>query len=612
MTQAVIQTGNGKSQAVVMSVGRGRDWAFCAAAVGILALLYLVLWNGYWSAGGDSPYYIGIARNLVAHNFSLKSGHFLNGNFVASSPPGWPLVLAAAMKVSSRFLFLNLVPLACMLIAAGLWYWVLRRFTTPGKSLLIVVLSGILYNSYSSSNQLRSEALFCALFSGALVVAFQIAEDRGRWWRMVLLLALCAGMVQARYAGMPAWIVIGAALLSGKSNFKWDRRSWAVALSLAVTLSTFVGMRYLLQKVLPPPPIHKSALQDEIARRLPAFSDEPTMLSVTSNRGILAYTRQSLLGGQWITGLLWEPTHISVTSGPLAIVMNVFGWAIVGIYTIYLVALARQRQWLLVGVSICALSIIARWTSPNPRYLVNLAPAIILGIWMGLHRLSEWTKRHWAVRACIPVFLGSVVLCNLALFAVDAYIARSGDFYHLFNAGETEQLLSCSAYVNTLGIRDGEIATNQNYVNLNRVRVNGLGWRGLTMLTDRNIQVVPAAEATARKRPKNGKTPAGNKISAERQAVLDLIERMGDGQPVPGNRALVEYMQLQHIRFYVYRPPVSPWRAWHFRVGWWQARVTKKPVVENPGWELYELRGSKLVKIEFPAVSHWPTRVPGM
>src|ERR1051325_11667980 len=72
-------------------------------------------------------------------------------------------------------------------------------------------------------------------------------------------------------------------------------------------------------------------------------------------------------------------------------------------------------------------------------------------------------------------------------------------------------------------------------------------------------------------------------------------------------------LQGSNVKFCLYRPPVSPWRALHFKIRWVQEKLTgKKDIPENPSWALYELSKDSARKVELPAVSDWPRRVPGM
>ena len=78
------------------------------------------MYNPYWVPGGDSELYIAVGRSWAT---GLR--HTFNGQFVSICPPGWPLLLAAAMKISPSFGFLKLITIGCMTFVLGLWYWFL-------------------------------------------------------------------------------------------------------------------------------------------------------------------------------------------------------------------------------------------------------------------------------------------------------------------------------------------------------------------------------------------------------------------------------------------------------------------------------------------------------
>ena len=67
------------------------------------------------------------------------------------------------------------------------------------------------------------------------------------------------------------------------------------------------------------------------------------------------------------------------------------------------------------------------------------------------------------------------------------------------------------------------------------------------------------------------------------------------------------------MRYYLYYPPVSPWRVWHFRMPWLQRMVTGETAIpNNPHWVLYALEDGRAVKVDPPPSGDWPTRLPGL
>lgn len=593
---------------------RRQDLVYCALLLLILLAFYLLLQNGRWFSGPDTAFYISIARNIA-----LGRGFVFNGGAVARTPPGWPLALAGAMKISPSFLFINLLPMACVLAAAGIWYFCLRRLVAPARAFAIMLLSGMLFWWYCSTVQLRSEALFSLCFAAALLLAWQVAEGRAQSWRIALLVLACAAMVLVRYAGLLGWAVVGAVVVSGQLRPALNRQWISLALTLAVTVALFFSTRHILTKVLPPqvvapPPTTAPAAAADAAPRgpldawSPEMSEEPRVLGLMPGKGLADYAQQVLSAGQWLTGLLWMPSHVAVSSKALGALVGLFGWFLLLVLAVYLLTQACQRQWALIGVAIYSGLIILRWRGSNPRYLMPVAPLLLLGLWMGFEHLANTLRRPALARLFrlgVPLLLSSVGLCNLGLYAVDAFIARSPDFYHRYYAGEVEDLVGAAKYLHTQNVADGQIAVNAQYINLNRTRPNGFGMRGLVMLMDKGIRVIPNSTSFGQNKKLAPERLKANKRKANRV----LIDGIGSGEP---NANLIKYALKNGIRYYVYRPPISPWRAWHFRVGFLQQRLTGKPVQENPGWILYDLKDAKATEINLPTATDWPTRVPGM
>src|SRR5438034_1147540 len=152
-----------------------RVWAITVA---VIAAAYLLLVNPYWVPGGDSELYLAAGRSLAQGH-----GYKFNGQLINISPPGWPLVIAGALKLLPSFALIKFITLACMLGAMSLWYWLLLRFTSPTMASIVTLATAIGSHVYSLSFWAHSDALFCLIALGAMVVACQINENRSpiRW-----------------------------------------------------------------------------------------------------------------------------------------------------------------------------------------------------------------------------------------------------------------------------------------------------------------------------------------------------------------------------------------------------------------------------------------------
>ena len=106
------------------------------------------------------------------------------------------------------------------------------------------LLSASISHAYTLSFWLHSDPLFALLCVAAILVAFQINERRGGlWWRLPLLLLLCAMTVLVRWLGVANWVLVAGALLQGQNLLAmWqrpDRRWVAMLLAGVITAGTF-------------------------------------------------------------------------------------------------------------------------------------------------------------------------------------------------------------------------------------------------------------------------------------------------------------------------------------------------------------------------------------
>ena len=129
------------ADSATMSESMRRDLLGCVGLAFILAALYALGQNGQWMpSGSDGAYYLGTARSLAIGN-----GYLWAGEPVVMVPPGWPLFIAAVLRVSTSFLVLNLVQLLLLVGAAVMWYRVLRRLTTSTVAFAICLTAGVLF-----------------------------------------------------------------------------------------------------------------------------------------------------------------------------------------------------------------------------------------------------------------------------------------------------------------------------------------------------------------------------------------------------------------------------------------------------------------------------------
>ena len=541
-----------------------RPWKPGLLLVLILGLFYGALQNGLWVPVSDGDAYLAIARNLAT-----GKGFVFNGFVVEAMPPGWPFFLAGAMKISGSFLFLNLLPMALMLIALLLFYRLLLRLTTPGRALAVCLVTGILSHVYHRTFMLHSEALFCVIATAALLLALQVNEGRRATWRIPLLLILCVFSVVVRWAGVLMIPVVAAALLNGRRRLRLDR-FWATAVIAGILmLGTFFALRMELKEIEPGAPAPKDA---------GSYATRPHTLVGRVMKG----PRRLLSSGRWYAGLLAEPLHLGMSLKPVAVAGNLAGWGLIALFVLGMIPFLRERNWLLLGAFLYTLGVVVLWTKPVPRYFVPVAPFLLLGLWNGLDRLArapDSKARRRIGKALLIALVAGTALGNLSLYAVDVWMIHSRDFYANYQAGNAEALINVAHVINTHAPLDATIARDHNelaFVDRSPSRSRLFDLRGLHLLTNRIIMTAP-----------------------------DELE--GDGP----DEAHVAWATEKGARFYIHRPPVSPWQVWHFRAPWLQEWVTGEPVGEpNPLYELYELKDGEAVRVRIPDVDHPIRTVP--
>ena len=541
-------------------------WKLCLVLVLVLSLYYGALQNGLWVPITDADLYLSIARNLAA-----GQGFQFNGLPVKSTPPGWLLFLAGAMKISASFLFLNLMQMCLVLGGICLFYRILLRLTSAPRAFIVCLTVGVLSHVYHLTFTLHTEGLFCLASAGAILLGLQISEGRPAGWRIPLLLLLCVVTVAVRDAGVLLGPLVAGALLSGQVKPRFNRQWVCAVLSTLLMLGSFFVLRYTLDRAGPlettPPELRTyAAYKHPIVRRLPKFVNRLPQ------------------SGIWFSGLLAEPVILGRSLKWIALLANVAGWLLLALLAIGTIQFLRQRHWVLLGAVVYCLAIIGMCNTPWSRYLVPVAPLLFLGLLEGLERLGKvrttasWRKLSRA--ATIALFSG-IALCNLPLYAVDVWVLHSDDFYGTYYGGQAKDLISIACYLRDRQVKDGEVARRHLdivYVNVSPTRARLLDLRGLSFLINKRILTVPRE-----------------------------VARSG-----PDER-LLEWIEQRGVRYYIHRPPISPWRVWHFRVPWLQEKVTGKPVGEtNPYFELYELTEGQATRIQVPDSEYKINRVPDL
>jgi hypothetical protein len=628
-----------------------RIWLFVVAAC---FGLYLLTYNVYWVPGGDSELYVALARSLAQGH-----GYRFNGSFVSISPPGWPLLLAGVMKIWPTFAVMKLVALLCMVGSLALWYWILLRFTTPKWSAAITLMTAIISHVYSLSFWLHSDALFCLIATAAMLVAFQINEQKSHvTLRTVALLVLSALMVFVRWAGVLQWLIIAAILLHNQplAPIKWltgkfstaaeRQRLLAMILSALVTLTVFICVRQALKLTPEEAEIAKDAgaVLDDSTQQPQAESKTVDLINNTkpAKNMLHEYVKRVGDSGKWFSWLVWQPlrfvggvklsgvlgTGLAITLvlitlyaivglnlrflisaglflGAVAVLAllgrddlidvkplqldTVVGWMMILPIVILAFRSAGQHQWILLAAMLYSAALFVNWPNPNARYLVPIAPLLIFGVIHAIQTLQFSTPRvwPWARPLLLYSFIGTLILCNLGLLGIDAWVARSKNFYARYEGGLDSNLINICNYLRKQGVSDRDVAVNEKYTNLGKIRDSKFGVRATVMLTD---------------------------------VITKYVPKKYNGDPTSQKNFFL-WARRSHVKYYLVQKPTSPWRVWHFRLSpKLQEALTHEPVTfESSGWQLFKISDKApenpppyATLINVPEVRNWPRRVPGL
>lgn len=630
----------------IASPGRDRASLFKWLPISILplAVIYLAMLNPYWVPSGDGEVYTCIARSLAR-----GEGLMFNQARAAIAPPGWPLVLAGAMKISAEFWFLKLLTTFSMLGALASAFFILRRFVTDRASAGVILLTGLLSSLYPLTYWMHTEAFFCLLGFNAVLIAFRIAEGRAKlYWEVPLLLFLLGYGAFTRWPGV-LHIVLIIPILLGGANKPWKRLSaWIILfLSTTVCIGTFWATHSYLSLTKEEKRLAiASGGTGESESEVPVETDSemPTTIPTTGPtteptaspggtdstapdwsdvRGDGKRTQAEEIAfrigtsGKWFAWLLWQPTRFGQSVSLINLSALLAGWLAIAMLLLTLLRGITRHQYFWIGLAMYTGGLCVLWPNPNARYFVPVAPFIVLGIFLGIQVVSDWTRRKTPIANAPPqnesidslktaathqiasihvrslsapakclmiAFIFATLASNLPLLAVDLWVFRSSDFYGKYEAGANKDLMIAAQYINQTNL-PGKVAVCELYDNMGRERWSKYGQRALHLLTDKQVITPPRKKELANR-------PNDRKVRVWAKKV--------------GNDA----------DYYVYQSTWNPWRVWHFRLTFpLQQRLIGKLQDERPsgGWELFVRVGSNYPRAKVDReLNDLPTRVPGL
>lgn len=585
--------------------------------VGLILLAgYCLLLNPYWTPGGDSEVFICAARAILR-----GEGNTYNGKPVYVAPPIWSYVMAGAIWVSPTFLMLKVVSVALMTAAWMMAHRAMLRLAPARWVHWSVIAGGLLVPVYSLTFWLHSEPLFCALSWGAALLAVRAVEDRRRTLELLGIIVLCALMAGVRWTAGLQWGIVASLLIAGlqrrgtppAADAHVDQRITAgLGLSALVTLLVFLLFYVVIPQVADamtagPPTATIPPTTQDAEDAPPSIVDNTVFKNLSPAEERVA---RLFAAGHWPAWTLWYPARFAGGAPGLAWISQGVGWLVILLLMIAgwralrrhgAIAAWPMGRWLWPALVTYLFILVVIWPLPNARYLVPVAPALILGVIWGCTGLGEILRAPRLARALRGVFVASLVAVNGVVYATETWVQRCGDpllgghgpdYYQSYEAGLHVSLLRAIDYLRARGAADHEVAVSERYSNLNRMRFSKAGPRNVVMLLDREVIAPP---------PQYSFIPT--------QIPEKLLRQ---GRVLPGGFA--EWAQLNGVKYYLYQQPMEPWRVWHFRLsGELQSRLTgMAPEPETFGWLLFTADDGFKHPVALPESFEPPRRVPGL
>lgn len=592
-------------------------WRSTALVSGVVLGAYALLLNPYWTPGGDSEMFISAARSIAR-----GEGNTYNGKPVYVSPPAWSYVMAGAMWISPTFLMIKLVALVLM---GGAWVMAHRVMLRLGPARWATgsaILAALLVPVYSLTFWLHSEPLFCALAWGAALLAVRVAEDRRRTWELLGVIVLCGAMASVRWTSGLQWGIVAAILAGGwrltRGGAMDDRAARNGRLVLGAGLSGAATLLIFIVLFLILPRIADGSLPIAEIQEIPPTSQDsedatPDLVDNTIFQNLSPWEERLvrlLASGHWLAWTLWYPARFAGGHSQLAWTSLAPGWIALALLALSawraIVRRGQIAEWPLGRFLWPALPgylflLVLIWPLPNARYLVPIAPVVVMSVLWGSHGVGEMVKRPRLGASLRGTFIASLLIANGAMLAIDIRIQRSGDarfggsaadYYANYEAGLHSSLLKAIDYLRARGIDDGDLAVSERYSNLNRMRFSKAGPRNVVMLIDRQVVAPPIFYSF---------------VPSQIPEKLFIAGRVYPG----GFR---EWAARNDVKFYLYQQPTEPWRLWHFRVhADLQSRLSGAPPPEPAfGWLLFSEEDGFEKPVELPEEFDAPRRIPGL
>ncbi len=339
----------------------------------IIAVIYLLGFNGQWRMGPDSGLYLNLARSLAT-----GQGYTLHGLRHETVYPGLPLALAGLMRISAGHLIFaaDLMILACAGASLALIYRLILLAYDRPTAVAIVLGIAINHEFFRYSFEILTDMPFLtgvlALLAGhegifgsrAASTGSGRAAGRTRWWDWALLVAGLAIAVSTRptmIGLLTAWIV---ALIFGVIS---GRKRPAAAVSLLLCLAAAVVFLLLDPRRIPGHGLAGSYEQYAFHQLTQRLAPRTARSSASNLHDLLVITVPRAVFGM-----------------DLALdAVNVFFACVV---LVAAVALIRKRLFWGLWIIMTLLTLVLLLS--DYRYILQILPLLVVGWWNLLRSIN--------------------------------------------------------------------------------------------------------------------------------------------------------------------------------------------------------------------------------
>ena len=381
-----------------------RQWlggtkSLCVAIAAII--VYLLTYSPYWWIGLDSGLYLNLSRSLAEGH-----GYVTGGRPHTLVPPGFPLMLAGLMKLGlGSFAALNAVMLVFSLAAVWLCYRVLAMLVSRDWAVLLTCFVALTREYVLASGEILSDMPATVLVLASMwmyLKACRSDKSRPALWIAAGVLSLLSLTFRMALIPLSVGLALGAAIAG------WRRQRLCSIASLAGVLAVMGVLAWLW-----------FGYANANANALSA----PYTIQASHAEGLAARTISSILfaGGQ-LSRLVTGQRMPEAVCIVLLVIPVLLGMA----------RRIKLGEWITPVATLCYIGgLVIATTKPRTRYLIPIAPLLVLQLLEGYALIAGWLIRrrsgcadstqNASVQSCsapnkIVISLAAVMLAmNLAL-----------------------------------------------------------------------------------------------------------------------------------------------------------------------------------------------------